>query len=144
MQTIKIIIALALSLLVSVNVSANTSLEKPISVVLSDIEAAESESLLRKGAFDTKDFDGVLVFEGVLVAARSHGHSEMIYRFKVSRNLKSVMRKSGLVGKQFEVVAPAETKNGGIDLKIGKRYRVGSPELPDGRYGIWRGIVIEI
>jgi len=138
----KIIIFLFAFLVVDVN--AATSLEKPISVVLSDAEIVEHESIIRKGDFASNDFKEVLVFEGVLLDVKVKDDGESIYKFNIKRTLKIPAGENKLHHKQLDVIAPSKPEDGGLALKVGKRYRVCAPILPDGRYAIWKGTIIKL
>jgi hypothetical protein len=133
-----------LLVLVSVSVNAKTSLEKPIIVKLSDSEIVDSESTIRKGDFSSADFKGVLVFEGIFLDMTVVGDGENVYKFKIKKEIKSSSDKNKLRNNLIEVFAPSKVEDGGLDIKVGRIYRVCAPLLPDGRYGIWRGTIIEL
>jgi hypothetical protein len=141
-QAMKIIIFLFSFLALSVN--AAISLEKPISVILSDSEVIEHELTIRKGDFDSDVFKNVLVFEGVLLDVKIKIDGENAYKFNVKRTLKFASDNKKFQSKYVDIVAPSKPENGGLKLKVGTLYRVCAPMLPDGRYAIWKGTIIEL
>lgn len=133
-------LAIALAVL-SGCANSNVSLGKSIKVVLSDTEVLEGEASLRADKFASKDLTDALLFDGVLEHKENDPSGEVTYQFRTV-SIRGFMRKTtskdnGLV----RIVSPS-LQNGGVNLDIGEEYKIYAPHLPDGRFGVWRGLVI--
>jgi len=123
-------------------VNTNVSLEKPIRVVLSDKEVLELEASLRDNKFTSNDMKGALIFEGLLERKETDSSGEVVYQFRIVAISKTAHKTiANEVQDIISLISPS-LQNGGVVLDVGRKYKVYAPQLPDGRFGVWRGLII--
>lgn len=117
------------------------SLQRPIKVILSESDVTKMESALRGSKLTPKQLaDGTLI-DGILETIEKEPSGEIGYRFKILNMSDSPESPTKINDALLSVVSPS-LENGGVKLLVGHKYRVFAAHLPDGRNGVWRGLVV--
>lgn len=141
---IKQIIFLSVITLLSACNGQNVSFEKPLRVILTKDEISQFEKALGNGNYLGNDFNNVFVFEGILESFRIDGSGELIYQFRITEQLSNRGVPANLIQRELVDIVSPSLVNGGVDLTVGKKYRVAAPLMPDSRLAIWKGVIIKI